>query len=265
MKNQILLKQKDLLMRKLEISMYTILSIMALTTNIIKAHIITTYLEQPPYEVIQSIRKEYLNNKIPGKLRSFGRQLPVQLAQKSLKRSLKLDLPRLSGFIALYQGYVDYSNKDGQITLPLKHSEQKITLVLSPSINMKKTFGVTISHVELILPEHPVKVKMYTLERKKDKNDVTFWNIKETSLPKDKKLGPEALVLLTKPQNIFVPLGDIIATESPNFILPSFYVVGDIEKKQSMFDFLDIKRFFETVATETKDEKLVKQQLIINE
>ena len=250
-----------------KIVMYTIVPLIIATTNPLEANIITTFLDHPPQEVLQSIKQDFLKNKFARKLDKLGTQDPMKQAHKNLKNQIKLNLPKLSGFVTLYKGYVNYSNRKGLIALPLKHSEPKVTLVITPSIKLKKVFGHTISHVEFFLPDHTVKTKTYVFERKKDKKKVPFWNIKEEKTPPNKKLHPDSMVLLTKPKNIVVPTGDFMTTEDPNLILPSLFVVGNFAKAQVQFDFLDIKRYFEQVSFEKKEEKekLVTQSIIVNE
>jgi len=225
------------------------------------ASTITTYLQYPPQPLINSIDKELSQET----LQKAGKQDPVEFTKKRLSRDVEDVLHQLSGFISLYAGYLDYSNKDGLIVLPLRHKEPKTYIVITPRIVPKKVFSNTIAHVEYELPDIQDPVKIYQLDRKKDDKGDFFWRVKAIERPKDKKINPIAVVLLTLPENIYIREGDHLATDDPNLILPNLYVVGNTEKPHAMLDFLDIKRFFETIEIGRTTKEKLSQEIITND
>ena len=60
---------------------------------------------------------------------------------------------------------------------------------------------------------------------------------------------------MTKPKNIVVPTGDFMAEENLNFVLPSIYVVGNIDLAKTLFNFMDMRRYFEQIEYGKKIEK----------
>ena len=241
-------------------------------TTAVYSNTITTYLKHPSIEVLNSAQKDFLQQKS----RDVGKQEPTQTAKTSLELNVEEMLPSLSGFIALYGGYLDYSNMDGRIALPRRHNDDKLYVIVTPTIKTKTVYKETIGHLELMLPDSNEPIKIYKLERKEEevtdketekKEKVLFWTVSEETIPEDKKINPLSVVILTRPENLFIPTGDFMTTDNPNLILPNIYVVGNMEKPFSSFDFMDIKKYFEPVEIkeEKKEKKKLKQQIILNE
>ena len=92
--------------------------------------------------------------------------------------------PKLSGFIAIYAGFMDISDRDGLISFPLRHVSPKINVAVTEQINLIKVKENTISHREF-LPQNQVPSKLYSFERKEDidpkdpTKKTTYWSVKE--------------------------------------------------------------------------------------
>lgn len=191
-----------------------------------------------------STKIDHLNAKDPG-----------ALAKKSLKHKLRhYFMPKLSGFFAIYGGYVDISNTDGLISFPLRHVSQKLYVALTPDIHLVKVKGDTLSHREFIVrDDNPVKLYLFErVERKVKDKTMVVWVVKEEKIPDDKKINPITLVIFTDPKNIVVPEGEFLAAASSHLVLPSLYVVGYVEQEKTLLRLLDYKCYFEPISVEEK-------------
>ena len=224
----------------------------ALSYENVYSRTITLYLKEPPSNIVQSIKKKLQQ---PKKISS------TTIAKKQLKNKYETILPKLSGFIAIYGGYIDYSDVNGNITFPLLHTESKLYLVITSEFKPINIHGNTFSHKEFI---KNVPKEMYLFEKKEDEQKVPFWKVSKQEIPKDNKIPRLSITLLTKPKNIVVPIGDFIATDNQNLILPNVYVVGNNSNQQSLSNFLDIKRFFEQIERKEKTKDTTIQELIQN-
>ena len=226
--------------------------------------IIVTYLELPPKEAMSVIDERLEPLKATQALESYiDQQLPSKLAIKAAQGSLRKDaVLQQSGFLALYGGYSDYSDDDGRIAFPLRHTTPKIYLVITPKIGLETIKGNTVSHPTLTL-EGSSPVKMYVFEKKQDNHKNYFWHVEEQPLPPDRKINPISMVILTNPANIYVPLGDFMASDSPQMTLPSLYVVGLQGNERAVLAALDMMYNFEPVDTSQQKAGEVKSQNLI--
>lgn len=196
--------------------------------------------------------------------------LPLKMAPFSVQQDVgqqiaagkDLPLPKLSGFIALYGGFVSYSGRDGSIEFPVLQKDPKLYLVITPEIDLVTVYGKTVSHSNFA---KGVDAKIYLFERKQNAaKNVLYWQVSEVPKPADNRISPISIILLTNPKNIVVPKGDFIAQKNANLVLPEIYVVGDTNNTKTALDFLDIKHFFEPIEQEEKEEKKVTKTLITN-
>ena len=89
--------------------------------------------------------------------------------------------------------------------------------------------------------------------------------LKETQIPKNNRISPLTVVILSKPKNFVVPEGHFKTIENPQLVLPEIYTVGNIDKEKILLQNIGIKRYFEIIKTEEKkvDETTI-QKLIKN-
>lgn len=187
---------------------------------------------------------------------------PGQISQNIVSNSRRKFLtPSLSGFLAAYGGYMDISDKDGEIIFPRHQAAAKIYVALAPAIKLVQVKGNTFSHQEF---EFGDESKLYVFERKIDRNKTTYWNVKETKIPKDKKINPITIVIFANPNNMYIPQGDFISEESGNLILPTIYVIGDTDQGKIFLQALDLKCYFERITKENKKTTDTTKQTIIS-
>jgi len=245
--------------------LFVILSFSLVTPNLLNGdNRIVISLKHAPAKVLTLVEQEFLKEKTLKKMNNLDRKTPSQINNKFLKGKIKKLLkPALTGFIALYSGFMDYSNSDGLISFPLRHLEPKIYLAFTTRINLVKARGVTISHKEYV-KDPKFETAIYLFEKKQNDKGRFFWQVSKQPVPTDKRINPLTVVILTKPKNFYVPFEDFLSTDSKQIVLPSIYVLDDSSKKEILLNSLDIKRFFEPIEVEERTVNEIIQQMISN-
>jgi hypothetical protein len=213
---------------------------------------IILYLKTAPTGIIDRALAEAKKEITP---KSINQTIPSKTVKKQINGARKWLAPKLSGFVAIYAGFVDISDRDGLISFPLRHVTPKINVAITEQINLIKVKENTVSHREFF-PINQVQTKLYNFERKEDVDpkDPTkktqYWNVKEIPLPADNKINPLTLVIFAKPSNIYVPVGDFMSVESSHLVLPEIFVIGNKNQSDILFQTLDINRYFEPITKE---------------
>jgi len=214
------------------------------------------------------------------KLAAMDQQTPSYNSTKNLKNAIRASLTqKLNGFLGIYAGYFAYSDHKGLLSFPLRHANPKLYIAITPNIALIKIKD-TISHREFIINDQN-PTKLYVCERKQEiikkpeeqdsqqagKAPATrfYWDIQEAPLPADNKINPLTVVILTKPKNIYVPLGHFLTSESPHLVLPDFYVMGNVDNNEELLQAIGFTDLFEKINTEEKkaSDKVV-QKMITN-
>jgi hypothetical protein len=215
-------------------------------------------LKIPPPKIIKQTLAEINKAQANGQTVNNKQKIPSKTVKKQINGISNAWLtPNLSGFISIYAGFMDISDRQGLISFPLRHTAPKINVAITEQVKLIKVKENTISHREFF-PQNLIPSKLYCFERKEDINpkDPTkktiYWNIKEIPIPTDNKINPLTLVILTKPSNLFIPVGDFMTVESNHLVLPEIYVIGNKGQENILFQTLDIRRYFETITTEDK-------------
>jgi hypothetical protein len=223
---------------------------LVLSQNIAKAdNRIVGYLKNAPPEIINQTIKEIQSENLQNKTQTIKINHTDKTALKSEFR--KLLTPKLSGFFAIYAGYMDISNKDGLIQFPLRQAANKLYIAFTEKINLIKVKDNTFSHKQFANPQkHPTKLYLY--EKQEDEKKNKFWKVQEVPLPKDKKISPLTLVIFTRPTNVFIETGAFICSNSQHMVLPEIYIIDTQDQALSALNILKVKRFFEPVKFEEK-------------
>ena len=213
---------------------------------------IIIYLKEAPTNIINQALAETKKEITPIKDKQA---IPSKTVKKQINGSKTWFIPKLSGFVAIYAGFMDISDRDGLISFPLRHVSPKLNVAITEKINLIKVKDNTIAHREF-LPANQAQTKLYNFERKedidpKDPNKKTqYWSVKEIPLPADNIINPLTLVIFSKPSNIYVPVGDFMTVESSHLVLPEIYVIGNKGQSDILFQTLDISRYFEPIINE---------------
>jgi hypothetical protein len=225
---------------------------------------IVFYLNKAPQAAFDLAKRDLERENDIKKIEKMNKKLPSELSHKVVRGEIeKYLMPGISGFMALYSGYVDYSNKDGLISFPLRHTSPRLYLVVTPDIKLVKVKGNTISYLEL---KKGIPAKIYLFEKREDKNKQYFWHASEQKIPANRHINNLSVVLLTKPKNVYVALGDFLSNNSKHIVLPNdIYVVGVGGNNKILLESLNIKRYFEPVEfEEQKVSNVLSKKMIIN-
>ena len=224
---------------------------------------IVLYLRQAPEEAIQGALDDAKKQNLTEKINHFDAKTPGDISKKQVRYNLRQHLmPNLSGFAAVYGGYMDISDPDGLISFPLRHPSQKVYLAVTPEISLVKVKGSTYSHREYIVnDENPTK--LYQLEKTKDAKNIWFWSTKEIPIPQDLRVNPITFILFTKPKNVMLPEGDFYTVENNHLVLPDVFVVSNTDQEKMLMKMLDLKHYFEMISMEEKKASDTTQQKMI--
>jgi len=248
---------------------YLVLIFLAASACQISANTINLYLKPAPLEIQESVRNELTDQGlIEKKLANLSKKGATGLGRKFLKNGFKKLLPKTSGFLAIYGGYIDYSNKDGKISFPLLHKEPKIYLIITPRINIATLFENTISHEQYV---EGVKSKVFLFEKKKngpnrpaDDENIFYWQVSQVEKPEHRRISPISMIILTSTKNIVVPTGDFMSADNVNLVLPHIYIVGNTGNAETILNFLDSRRFFEQIRESERVVGAVEQKIVEN-
>ncbi|PCI74099.1 hypothetical protein COB28_01920 [Candidatus Dependentiae bacterium] len=232
-------------------------------------------LNHAPTQMLKKIDASFSNKKAQQKIENMAAH---KLAQKLFKRNIKRGYyPTLSGFPALYAGYIDYSDNHGMIQFPLRHTSHRVFIAVSSKIDLQTLNDKTITALafpsqktaeENQKPIKKVKAEYFVLERKKLKNSTLFWNVQQIDLPKTDQMKKISIVLLTSPKNIVIPTGDffIDPSQQQHYVLPPIYVMGNLNQAKTTIAAASILPFFETIdRTTINTPNIVKQSIISNQ
>lgn len=221
------------------------------------------YLQHAPVELLQEVEQEAQEEKLIEKLDSVDQKIPSYIAKRQVKSRLREILkPHQGGILSLYAGYSDYSNNDGLIKFPLRHSGDKIYVAISENVKLVKTVSNTISHIEFLAPE-VAPAELYEMNKKVDEAEITYWEVKKIPLPENKIIPATSLIILTKPKNIIIPEGDALSVKTNHLVLPPIYLVGNNNYVQTVTRLLNIQQYFEPmdVIRQKSGETIVQERL----
>ncbi len=152
---------------------------------------------------------------------------------------------RCAGIMSTYYGYLAVSNSDGQTFFPLRHhdAEKYIYIIVTDTVVPIVMFGHTVSHLEL--DKHAAAACFKAIKKQDDKTGLFFWDVQAVERLFDNKIPPkESLVIIAKPEYIYVPIGISPADNSPDFLLPPMYVKQGIHTLENSFHMMTMSHFF---------------------
>ncbi len=154
---------------------------------------------------------------------------------------------RYQGIYATYSGFSAYSDGNGQITFPRKHTSELITLVVTPHMQPIIFQGTSVQYFT-IDPDTPAA--WYTFTRGINPLDNKLsWLIRSVSIPKNRRIPAHAIVINAQPQEIIIHEGLTPTYPSPNMILPDIYAANSISTTLDALSFLQVNRYFAPVKT----------------
>ncbi len=173
--------------------------------------------------------------------------------QTENKKDWSVSKKQTQGLYGSYFGYLSSSNPSGELIFPRKHQDSSFMLVIAKDITPIFMLENTVSTLQI--PEKTA-CDYYSVERKKDaKTQLYFWNIQKSSLPKDRNLPLNSIILFAHPDDIYVPVGVSPTSNNPQICLPTIYVKDTVKVGENALAVLNIRRFFEPIQRTFKTEK----------
>lgn len=157
-----------------------------------------------------------------------------------------------AGIWGTYAGFLELSNADGQLTFPRKHEDPSLLVIITPKITPIIMFEQTVHHWEL---EQGTPVAIYRYKRKQDNETHRFyWQVKKVAALKNAAIPLEALVLIAKPDHLYVPEGITMTHETPNLLLPPIYVKRGFNLVSNTLYLLNINHLFDHARSKNKQD-----------
>jgi hypothetical protein len=215
------------------IQIYVVIGILA-TPLMVQATNVITFFIRPYPEPIQ-FTYDQARTKITDHHTNVARRL--------LKHTLKKE-PTV-GIFGSYMGYLQPSNRDGQLTFPRSQQGTEVKLLITPLIRPVMMIGNTVHHW-VTIDEYPAE--LYSIEREQDsETKLYYWNTQKIPLPENKRISLDTIIIFAKPTSIFVPTGITITENSPHLILPDIYARKEINSALDALRILKIRPFYSTV------------------
>ncbi len=218
-----------------------------ITLQLSADHVITFFIR--PYPYAQSTNEA---QKLIKKLRK-----PGKLAKYHLKK-LSHEAPT-AGIFCTYAGFMDLSNRIGQITFPLKQPDPELSFVITNRIYPMLMAGNTIHHWE-IMPGS--KAAQYSVKRQKDEQTgLWYWHVKKAEVPENRIVPVTSILIFAKPKNIFIPEGITQTIDNLNLVLPTVYSRKNINIMHNALFVLSNRQFFASGTPDIKrDGKMYQMQ-----
>ncbi len=184
---------------------------------------------------------------------------PKKFARSHLEGTVCRNLK--AGIWGTYAGFLELSNADGQLTFPRKHIDPVIHLVITPQITPIIMFEQTVHHWELT-PDTQYEIYRYEQDRDEDTARY-YWRVTKVPTFKDNIIPSDAVILLAKPQHLYVPTGITLTHESPNLLLPYIYVKRGFNLASNSLYLLNINHLFNHARMKEKEDptRLMKQMV----
>ncbi len=202
-------------------------------------HIITFFFK--PLHPAKNFTADKFNNKAA----THG-ALTYSLVKQHLANSYLV-----SGICVTYAGFSRYSDTNGQILFPRQSLRPRIRIFVTQSIKpiFYPTAQIptsTVHHWELI---KGVPASYHIVELTENEKGEKFWQTTEQTVPKNRRIPLDALVIFADPKNVLVPVGLSLAVENTaHFLLPNIYVSPKISPTLSALRFLKVRRYFSPVS-----------------
>lgn len=213
-----------------------------------------THISASPYTINMFVR-DYPEEQLEQHPRTIN---PLQINKQRMKTYFYQPVSR--GTYALYNGLLTHSNEYGLLSFPRETQIEEFTGIVTESIIPHFLVANTISHWTI---KDETQTEFYLIKRNKDpETKIMYWKTQKLNIPDDKTVPLHAIIILAKPEDVYVPLGTTPTTDLPNLLLPSIYVKRGLDHLKQASFILNIKQFFAPVSTMTKADKATIMTLV---
>lgn len=194
-------------------------------------------------------------------LKKHPRDLTTQTINKQVMKT-RFYQPVELGVYGLYNGYLSRSNDIGLLSFPRETLKEQFTLAITQAIKPIFMLDNTISNWNLV---SPTEATLFQVKRFKDpETKLFYWKVQELNVPNDNYIPLHSIIIIAKPEDVYVPLGASATTKLPNLVLPPIYVKRGLDRINQALFILQIKQFFAPTRTISKQDPLTRSTLIIN-
>jgi hypothetical protein len=158
------------------------------------------------------------------------------------------------GVYGLYNGILSSVNNVGFLSFPRSTQRPDFTIVVTQQIHPVMLRTNTISHWVL---DSALDAAFYLVKQHKDpETKIIYWKTQQLNIPNDRVVPIHSIIILAKPEDVYIPLGITPTDALPNLVLPTIYIKRSLDPlKQALF-ILNIKQFFAPVQRLTKQNPL---------
>jgi hypothetical protein len=221
--------------RMLRISFYSLVIFMlpVQADRLPSSHLITFYIEQRAEPETKPVLPD-----------TIKKVIKPENGTQSLIENVLIKHP-VPGIYAAYLGWSTISDRNGQVILPRKHSEDRIQLVVTRSLQPVMSEELLIHHFVAGFDE---PVAFYDFQFKEDPaHKKAEWTVKKIPTPPSRIIPIHAVVLIAVPDQIYVPEGTFPALKGGNLILPKIYARPNLTTDINALYFLRVNRYFAPV------------------
>lgn len=210
-----------------------------ISTQLLHAdHIITFFIRPYPYAMPLNESTQFIN-----KLHK-----PGKLAKNQLKKHTRF--APTAGIFCSYGGFMDISNRAGQVIFPRKHEEPSLNIVIANRIYPILMAANTIHHWE-IMPNTPSA--HYSIQQEQDpETNLWYWSVEKAEAPQNNIVPAKSILIFAKPKNFFVPEGITPTTNNANLVLPTVYSKKSMDIVSNALFALAIRQFFSSGKSDIK-------------
>lgn len=188
-------------------------------------------------------------------------QAPGKAVKAILKQHFNSNFST-EGILATYGGYLAFSDKNGQITLPKRTSSPNISILVSQAI-LPVPVGINITNtLQGFMADPKSRNQFFELTQQINKATNTVnWVTTEKPVPQ-KLISPFTIIILADPKDILIQEGISPALNGDNLILPNIYATKNLSPLAEVARSFKLRQFFRNLKQDYKFNKLSYEQKI---
>ena len=174
-------------------------------------------------------------------------QMNERIHRRGMRQKHHLPLPQSVvrpgvGIYALYGGYITLSDRNGQILLPRLETEAQLTLIVTNRLTPILMAGNTIGYWQI--PEHQPYAIYHYQQISDPETRSLLWNVSQGEELNDRRIPDTAIIIISPPDSIYIPLGASLTQPYPSLVLPDMYAKKSIDSNASALYLLNLRQFF---------------------
>ncbi len=172
-------------------------------------------------------------------------------SQKSIIKNEVVDDYINRGVYASYAGFVNRSDRDGQIIFERKTAGTKLHVIITQDIvpvpidplKEKTIYGFELAPKSL--------AQHYVFEKLQDpSSELYFWRITQVPASRNKRLPYDTIIIFAHPKHMVIPLEDTVTLSGENLVLPDMFTTKNIAASTNALRFFKIRQYFAPVKFE---------------